>query len=82
MRNFVSLEKTVELYDRTMQLLRRYKNVLHGPMLCVRYEDVVKNAEEKTREIGAFLSVEWTPDMLNFYSKAREAMDVQTPSYH
>ena len=57
--------------ERNAEMVRRYAAALEAarqahPGLTVRYEELASDPERVTREICAFLGVEWEPDMLNY----------------
>jgi len=64
-----------QVYHRLMQ---HWQAVLPGPILEVRYEDVVANQDGKAREILAFCGIEWDDACLAFYQTDRPVMTAST----
>lgn len=82
MTHMMSLESTVDLYCKVMQLwldwTHRYTFAAH----VVRYEDVVDSLESKARQLCQFLEVPFAPEMLRYDQHARAKGLINTPSYH
>jgi hypothetical protein len=57
--------------ERNAEMVRRYGDALEAarrtyPGLTIRYEDLAGDPERTTREVCAFLGLEWTADMLEY----------------
>ena len=57
--------------ERNAEMVRRYGDALEAarntyPGLTIRYEDLAGDPERTTREVCAFLGLDWTPDMLEY----------------
>jgi hypothetical protein len=64
--------------ERNAEMVRRYAQALEDarrahPGITVRYEDLTAEPERVTRELCAFLGVEWEPTMLDYGRVARGA---------
>jgi tetratricopeptide (TPR) repeat protein len=80
LKNFYTLEDTVDFYDRTMELYLKYKSYLGADILEVRYEDIVDDFESKMRQVYNFIGEEWTDEVLKFNTKKRDKANF-TPNY-
>jgi hypothetical protein len=59
-----------------------YHEALIGPDVFVsRYEDLVADPQERTRQIAEFLQLDDAASMLRFDARAREKGFIATPSY-
>lgn len=76
-----TLEGTVDLYRRVMELYLQYRDILpEGTILEVKYEDLVNDLENVSRKILDFAGEEWDANVLEYY-KAENNRYVATPSY-
>ena len=82
MKNFISLESSVNLYDLVMKLWIIYRDQF--PINChfIKYEDLVTDFEKTTKEIFKFLEIDWTDKTKNFYINAKKRINISTPSYN
>ncbi|CAN5214145.1 hypothetical protein BH24PSE2_BH24PSE2_02550 [soil metagenome] len=80
--NFFTLEDTVNIYDKVMNLWRLYESVLPLDRHVVKYERLVDDLERETRRLLEFLEVPWDPAVLDYASRARERGRIWTNSYH
>ncbi len=70
--------------DTTAQLLRETYHQLPENdeyTLEIRYEDIVDDFENKTKEIFRFLELEWSPEVHSFWQRARQKDRIYTASY-
>lgn len=81
MANFCTLEGTVALYARTMDLWQLVCEHLPIPVHRLRYEDVVTDFDGQMRALCEFLGVAWLPDLRNFAERAHARGRIDTPSY-
>ena len=56
------------------RLMEHWKQVLTIPMLEVRYEDVVRDIEDQTRRMLAFIGLPWDDNCLRFHESQRPMM--------
>ena len=80
MKNFITLESSVILYDLVMKLWTIYRDVF--PINChfIKYEDLVTDFEKTTKEIFKFLELDWSDNTKNFYITAQKRQNISTPS--
>jgi tetratricopeptide (TPR) repeat protein len=62
------LARMLRLHERIMAHWRR---VLPGPLLELRYEDLVERPEETSRALLDFVGLDWDPAVLQFHKTAR-----------
>ncbi len=55
----------------TDRLISHWRNVLPGPFMEVKYEDLVADLESESRRLIEFLGLEWNPVCLEFYRTER-----------
>lgn len=75
----LTLEDTARYYDRLMRLSERYRACLPLTLREVRHEALVEDFEAQTRDICAFIGLEWDEAMRNFAEHARSRA-IATPS--
>jgi Flp pilus assembly protein TadD len=76
-----SLEHLARAYVAAMENWL-YHEALIGPDVFVsRYEDLVADPQERTRQIAEFLQLDDAASMLRFDARAREKGFIATPSY-
>lgn len=68
------------------QLMRHWDATLAKPVLTLRYEDVVEDAESAARKMLAYLGLDWTPAVLDHQNleravKTASAWQVRQPIY-
>ncbi len=80
--NFLTLDGSVRVYDRTMKLWRTYLDKLPLRVHTVRYESLVADLEKTTGEVLSFLDLPWDPAVLDYAGRARERGRINTNSYH
>ncbi len=78
---FLDLEQTGRFYAAVMSLWLHYRDSLVMPFLQTRYEDMVEDLEGVSRRLLDFVGVDWHPDVIRYYEKARQRSQ-RTPSYH
>ena len=59
-------------YGEYVKLMEHWRAVIDRPMLDVRYERMVTEAEERARELVEFTGLEWNEACLKFYQSKRE----------
>ncbi len=74
-----TLKGAVNCYDAMMRLSETARARLPLAWLDVRHEDLVADFEGKTREVCAFLDLEWSEALADFTATA-QARRVRTPS--
>ncbi len=82
MVNFLQLEDAAKLYDKTMHLWQRYRDVLPLAVHTVRYETLIDSPQETLTPLLQTLGLDWDPAMNEYAKIARSRGDIQTPSYH
>ncbi len=80
--NFFTLEDTVRIYDKVMNLWKLYVSMLKLDCHAVRYEQLVEDLEGETRRLFRFLGVPWDEAALDYARRARERGRIWTNSYH
>lgn len=80
MANFLTLEDTVNLYERVMTLWRCYESRFPLSVFKIRYEDLVGDMEETVRDLLKFLGLPWDDAVLEYYRHAAKR-NINTPSY-
>ena len=68
-----NLEHLGVYYREYLRLMDHWRDVLHLPMLEVRYEDLVADQERVSRNIVDFCGLEWDERCLRFYEAPRLA---------
>jgi hypothetical protein len=58
-------------YRQYLRLMEHWKSVLTIPLLEVRYEDVVRDAEGQARRMLQFLSLPWDERCLRYHESGR-----------
>lgn len=81
MSNFTSLEDTVEVYDKVMELWQHYIDMLDIKYHVIRYEDVVEDFSSELKKLLNFLGMEWNPKVEDYYKHIRKDSKINTPSY-
>ena len=79
MYQLLTLEGAAIFYDGVMRLSERYRELLPLPQQFVRYESLVDDFEATTREVCAFIGLDWNPNMADFAARAR-TRGISTPS--
>ena len=78
-REFFELGRAAAFYDQVMRLTELYRSRLELELTVLRYEDLVADFQERSREICAFAGLEWTQAVSDF-AAASQAREVATPS--
>jgi hypothetical protein len=60
-------------YRQYLRLMDHWRTVLRIPLLEVRYEDLVENPAEKTRELVDFCQLPWDERCLRYHESERIA---------
>lgn len=78
---FLTMEGAADLYDVAMTAFARSRDLLPVQTHTLVYEDLVKNPENVLRPLIRFLSLDWTPELLDHRSTAKARGAINTPSY-
>lgn len=81
MASFLRIETAAELYDLSFSYFERARQLLPLPVHTVRYERLVADTEQELRGVCDFLGVEWTGDLLDHQTTARNRGRIKTASY-
>lgn len=81
MANFCSVQGTVDLYCRTMDLWEIVCAQLPLRVHTIRYEDVVADFDGQVQALCDFLGVARDDDLRHFAERARTRGRIDTPSY-
>ena len=79
--NFLTLQKTAELYDRALTLWDVYEKALPLKVYRIRYEELIVDPEPPLRALIEFLEQDWRPEVLDHLSTVRKRKMVMTASY-
>ena len=79
MYQLLTLEGAAAFYDAVMRLSEIYRERLALPQHLIRYESLVEDFEGATRDVCAFLGLEWDEGLKDFAAKAR-TRGISTPS--
>ena len=81
MSNMVNLDRIVDFYCKSMEILslsqKRYSLEIHK----VRYEDLVIDFKGEVTNILKFLDLDWENELLNYHQTAKSREKIKTPSY-
>lgn len=80
MINFISMQSTVDFYSQVMGLWFHYRDSLPINFHQYRYEDLVSDFENITREIFTYLDLEYPDNASEFHVSAANRA-ISTPSY-
>lgn len=80
-RHFTSLLETAEYYATIMNLFFYFQKELPLNIYFVKYESLIEDVEIVTRELLAFLGLDWEEDVLEYNKTARQSY-IKTVSYH
>ena len=58
-------------YRKYVALMNHYQTVIPEDIHTVQYENLVANPEKETKELIAFLGLEWEENCLNFHKTKR-----------
>ena len=81
MMNFLSLERSAELYAAIMELWSAYRQKLNLQVHVLKYEDLVQDLEGTCKPLIRFLGLEWDENLHNYQKTASERGSIDTPSY-
>jgi hypothetical protein len=81
MMNFLSLERSAELYAAIMELWSAYRAKLNLNVHVLKYEDLVQDLEGTCKPLISFLGLEWDDNLHNYQKTAAERGSINTPSY-
>jgi hypothetical protein len=81
MSNMVNLDRIVDFYCKSMEILnlsqKRYSLEIHK----VRYEDLVIDFKGEVTNILKFLDLDWENELLSYHQTAKSREKIKTPSY-
>ena len=77
---FFTLEGTLEMYQRVMNIWLAQRDILRLPILQWKYEDATRDFDGHARRLIEFLGLPWHDEVLRFYEDANRRF-VSTPSY-
>lgn len=80
MANFYDLKSAARFYDATMNLWHHYEEVFELNLYKLRYEDLVSDIENQTKDLLEFIGLDWDKRILNYYQNKKYT--TSTPSYH
>ena len=67
-----------QYYRKYKELMDYWEQILHIPVMQIKYEDLVLNQEQTTRQLIDFCGLSWNQSCLNFFNNKRS---VNTISY-
>lgn len=79
--NFVTLEGTARLYGELRRFWSQCRSILPMIVHLVRYERLVDDTESEMRALLSFLGLEWTNEVLDHRTTAKDRGFINTPSY-
>ena len=79
--HFGTLEKSAEMYLKTVSLWQDLKENLAGKLIEVRYEDLTDNPEKTIKNVCEFLGIEFDESMLDKDKRLRSRNRISTNSY-
>lgn len=82
MANFFTLDDTVRLYARVMDLWLQTRPVLKLPVHLIRYEDLIADFRGEVGGLLDFIGVNWDERVMAFDRHAQGRRGINTPSYH
>jgi tetratricopeptide (TPR) repeat protein len=77
---FLSLERTIARYVIDMTVWLRFREMLPGAWVEIRYEDTVADLEGQARRALEFLGLPWNPAVLAYRERLR-TKPVNSPTY-
>ncbi|MBT8348583.1 MAG: tetratricopeptide repeat protein [Sulfurovum sp.] len=80
MANFTSLEDAAKTYNIVMNLWEKYTAILPINYHCVKYEDLVDDAQVQAAGVIRFLGLNWEEQVLDHVKHAK-TRKIDTPSY-
>jgi tetratricopeptide (TPR) repeat protein len=80
MIHFLALDRAVNFYTQVMGAWLHFRDIISLSHFTIRYEDTVQNLEFEAKLLIDYLGLDWEPDLLQFYHRARERV-IATPSY-
>ena len=78
---FLTIEDAADLYDVSMGLFSRARDLLPIATHTLIYENLVSEPEAALRPLLEFLGLEWCPELLDHRSTAKSRGAIITPSY-
>ncbi len=82
MANFVELDRTVQMYCITMEILNHCQKRYSLDCIVVRYEDVILDYKQEITNILKFLDLEWEDKIASYRQTAKNRTEINTPSHH
>ena len=82
MANFLDLNDSAIMYDRTMKLWMQYIKLFSINFHVVKYENIINNFDNTIKDVLKFLDLPWSNNVKNFYKTTTEDKKlITTPSY-
>ena len=81
MINFLSINKTLDFYNKVLDLFEFYEKELNLEIIKIKYEDIVFDFENETKKLFKFLNLEYEEGINKFYETAQNRKMISTPSY-
>ena len=82
MANFLNLNDTAYLYDKVLQLWKKYTKLFPLKFHTIKYEDLVYNFDTSIKDLLQFLEIDWSDRMREYYKTAEKRGIINTPSYN
>jgi hypothetical protein len=82
MFNFLTLERSAQLYAAIMELWKAYVRSLNPAVFTVKYEDLISDTHSTCKDLIQFLELDWDDKLLDHRQTAESRGWIETPSYH
>jgi hypothetical protein len=82
MINFLTLQRSAELYHAAMSLWTAYTRVLDLSAYQIRYEDLIEDVPGTCAPLMQFMGLDWREDQANAQQTALTRGRIATPSYN
>lgn len=79
--HFDTLESSVDMYCKVMDLWRKIEPLCHDNLYRVHYENLVRKPAEEASRLCAFAGIEYRESMLDASSRVQSRSRIQTNSY-
>lgn len=81
MANFLDIDSTADLYDRSMSAFFEARELLDLPVHEVRYESMVSDRDRELRPLFDWLGLEWKEEAVDHQATAARRGAITTASY-